>query len=143
MKKKKKKLKKKFERPKPKRFREVQYSSAEMFMSWIDSRRDGVYDKMAVYMLMLSIRDLIYRGNNKYACYARHKAINWFNSRNDRHPFGYGTVCLYLNINPKRLWLQLRRWMKVNHDYLSSILKSAESGIFDGTRSSNLKKGEI
>lgn len=113
-----------------KKYREVHYSPALNFMSLIDSRMDGVYDRMSVYLLILMIRDVLYGGKNKYMALQKRRAVMWFKITNDKHPMGYGTICGYLGINPYKFWLQIRRWVKVNPEHLASALKSAESGIF-------------
>lgn len=67
---------------------------------------------------------------------SKKRAIHWFNEMDDRRAFGFLTICNYFEIDGKRLWLQLRRWLKVNPDYLYSSLKGVESGIFTSPKRS-------
>lgn len=122
------------------KYKPVQFSPAKEYMERIDMRSEDFYEKMAVYMLILSIRDLLYRGKNKYHCYSRRKAIAWFKSKTEKDPFSYKTICLILGISAERMWLQLKRWLKANPDHLANSLKSAESGIFDGPKFSLLRR---
>ena len=122
------------------KYREVTFSPAEEYMNKIDVRCEDFYEKIASYMLILVIRDLLYRGKNKYHCYNRRKAVMWFKSKTNKHTFSFRMICLILGISHKKMWLQLRRWVKVNPDMLSSHLKSAESGIFDGPKFSSLRR---
>lgn len=115
-------------------------STSDMYFEKIDSRREDFYFKIATYFLMLQIRDLLYRGTNPYHTVHKRKAIQWFKSKNYTNIFGYGMICMMLEINAEKLWLQIRRWIKVDPDYLSSALKSAESGIFDGPKLANMRR---
>lgn len=129
------KKKKKIKRTaKKKRYKEVFYSPAENLMSMIDSRNDGIYEKMAIYTIIISIRDILYDGKNNYMLASRKKAVQWFNEMDDRRTFGFLTICNYFEIDAKRLWLQLRRWLKVNPEHLYASLKGVESGVFSGSR---------
>lgn len=112
------------------KYNQVVFSPAERLMSLIDSRNDGVYEKVAIYTIIISIRDILYHGKSTYMNNSKKKAIQWFNHMDDKTPFGFLTICNYFEMDGRRLWLQLRRWLKVNPNYLYSSLKGVESGIF-------------
>jgi hypothetical protein len=99
-----------------------------------------VYGKVAIYTMIISIRDILYDGKSNYMINSRKKAIQWFNHMDDRTPFGFLTICNYFEIDAKRLWLQLKRWLKVNPEYLYSSLKGVESGIFGSPKRSPTTK---
>jgi len=106
----------------------------------INDRRDDYYYRAATYLLILHIRDVLYSGKNPYHLHNKKKAIHWFKTKNIMHPFGYGTICLMMDISPERLWVQIRRWIKVDPEKLSSSLKGAESSVFDGPKLSNMRR---
>lgn len=118
-----------------KKYKEVKYSISKQYEEEFGCRLDGTYDRLSIYMLMLSIRDLLYEGRNKYAIHSKRKAISWFKSKNNKNPMTYRYICNHFHINPDRLWLQIRRMIKVNKEKLSSILKGIESGIFENPKS--------
>lgn len=127
-------------RPREKRYREVSYSSATKYVEAFESRLDGTYDRFAVYLLMISIRDLLYDGKSSYACNQRRNAINWFRARDYRSNFSYRSICQHFGFSADSLWMRVRRLLRSDKNKLAGILKSAESSIFDNPKSS-LKLG--
>lgn len=125
---------------KAKKLKEVVFSTAHQYAYNIDSRSEDFYNKIAIYILILNIRDLLYKGTNNYLKMSKINAISWFKEKSYKKYFGYGTVCQILELPANKLWLQIRRWYKVNPQHLFSMMKGIESGIFDGPRFSNLRR---
>lgn len=125
-------LNKKFKKKKNK---EVKINVSEQYERIIGNREDVVYQKMAIYVLILAIRDVFYEGKNKYLCHSRQRAIKWFKYSGNEIPFGFKTVCDFFDISDDKMWLKIRRLKKVNPELALSMLKSAESATFDNPRS--------
>lgn len=108
-----------------------QVSPSEEWSNKVDERMLDVYEQLAVYMLIISIRDVTYEGNNSYMIYSRRKSILWFKKKDYIKPLGFGSICKFIDIDPDKFWLQIRRWCKVNKTHLAASLKGAECGLFD------------
>ena len=109
-------------------------SPAELFFKSFGINFEEIYDKMAMYMLIISIRDLLYNGNDKYQLASKKRSIKWFTKPEEDHIFDFNIVCYRLSINREIMWMQLKRWIKTNPEYLQSVLRRAEVHLFENTR---------
>lgn len=123
-----------------KKRRNIEINIAKAFHDAIESRTDDRYINIAVYMVIVSLRDLTYEGKNKHMLIGRKKAIAWFKKMDHNVPFGFGEICTHIGVDAERMWLQIRRLYKNDREYLVGSLKSIESSIFSGYKLLNIQK---
>lgn len=106
--------------------RDDRIQPSALFERLLRVKTEDVYGKLAGQLLFLSIRDVMYRGDDVALRQNRRDAVRWFSNPHLNHYLDFETVAEYIGADPHRLWLQLRRFMKVDPGYLSSFIKYSE-----------------